>query len=137
MTLFQQILPRLNRPLARREDESGETTRDNGLMRKPVYDLKETDEAWTLTVQLPGVAKEGLELTAEEDIIRIRGDRAWRAPEGWTALYRESVDAPFELTFEHDHSIDVEKIRAELKDGVLSVTLPKVEAVAPRKIAVT
>lgn len=133
---FNQIVPRLSRSLARREDGDKSTSRDTEFALKPAYELKETDEAWGLTVQLPGVAKEGLELTAEEGTIRVRGRRAWRAPEGWTALYRESVDALFELELEHDNSVDVEKIHAELKDGVLRVSLPKAEAVKPRKIAI-
>jgi HSP20 family protein len=103
---------------------------------KPLYEEKETDEAWTLQVHLPGVAKEGLEFTAEEGLITIRGRRAWTSPESWTALYRESADAPYELVLRHDNTIDVEKIHAELKDGVLRVSLPKAEAVKPRKIAV-
>jgi len=89
-----------------------------------------------LTVQLPGVAKDGLDLTAEEGLFRVVGRRAWKQPEGWTALYRESADAPFELVLEYDNAIDVEKIHAELTDGVLRVSLPKAEAIKPRKIAV-
>lgn len=103
---------------------------------RPVYDLKETPEAWGLTVYLPGVTKEGLELTAEEGIITIRGRRQWKAPSGWTTIYRESADAAFELSLTHDNTIDVDRIHAELKDGVLRVSLPKAEAIKPRKIAV-
>jgi HSP20 family molecular chaperone IbpA len=104
---------------------------------RPVYELKETPEAWGLTAYLPGVAKEGLELTAEEGLITIRGRRQWKVPAGWTALYRESAEAPFELSLTHDNTIDVERIHAELKDGVLRVSLPKAEAIKPRKIAVS
>lgn len=136
--LFNQIVPRLTRAV-RRTDEpaaaSTATARDEFTV-KPAYEIKESAEAWGLVVNLPGVAKDGLELTVEEGLLRILGRRAWRKPEGWTQLYRESVDAPFELVLEHDNSVDVEKIRAELKDGVLRVSLPKAEAVKPRKIAI-
>ena len=50
---------------------------------------------------------------------------------------RESTGAPFELTLAHDNAIDAEKVVAELRDGVLQVSLPKHEAVKPRKIAVS
>jgi HSP20 family protein len=134
---FNQLVPRLSRSLPRREENHDDANRpDAGHTLKPVYDLKETADAWGLTVQLPGVAKSGLDLTVEEGVIRIRGTRQWRAPEDWTALYRESVDAPFALALEHDNSVDVEKIHAELKDGVLRVSLPKAEAVKPRKVAI-
>jgi HSP20 family molecular chaperone IbpA len=104
---------------------------------RPAYEVKETDDAWGVTVHLPGVAKEGLELTAEEGQLRIVGRRAWKQPEGWTTLYRESADAAFELVLTHDNVVNLDAIAAELRDGVLNVSLPKHEALKPRKIAVT
>jgi len=133
MSLFNTIVPPLARPLARRENGGA----DLGPTVKPFYEIKETDEAWGLAVYLPGVAKDGLEITAEESQLRIVGRRAWKQPEGWTALYRESTDAPYELVLAHDNAIDPEKIHAELTDGVLRASLPKAEAIKPRKIAVS
>ncbi|MBI2511652.1 MAG: Hsp20/alpha crystallin family protein [Opitutae bacterium] len=137
MTLFNQLVPRLSRAVSRRESDSGTSAAaDSDYAIKPLYELKETDEAWGLTVHLPGVAKDGLEISVEENVLSIRGRRAWAKPEAWTQLYRESVDAPFALALEPDNSVDVDQIRAELNDGVLRVSLPKAEAVKPRKIAV-
>jgi HSP20 family protein len=133
MSLIQDLVPSFTRSPARR---SGGGIRNNEPSVKPLYEVKETDEAWGLQVYLPGVAKEGLEFTAEEGLITIRGRRGWKTPAGWTALYRESADAPYELVLQHDNTIDVEKIHAELKDGVLRVSLPKAEAVKPRRITV-
>jgi len=104
---------------------------------KPVYDITETADAFGVTVKLPGVTKDNLELTVEESEVRIVGRRAWKQPEGWTALHRETVDAPFELVLAHENAIETDKIVAELRDGVLRVSLPKHEAIKPRKIAVT
>jgi HSP20 family protein len=104
---------------------------------RPRHEVKETEEAWGLQVDLPGVAIDGLEFTAEEGHVTIRGNRGWKVPPGWTMLYRESADSPYELVLQHDHSVDVDKIHAELKDGVLSVSLPKAEATKPRRITVT
>lgn len=134
MSLIDTIIPALARSPARRHAQAAA---DLGPTVKPAYEIKETDDAFGVTVQLPGVAKDGLELTAEEGQFRIVGRRAWKQPEGWTALYRESADAPFELALEHDNAIDVEKVHAELTDGVLRISLPKAEAVKPRKIAVS
>jgi HSP20 family molecular chaperone IbpA len=135
MSILQSIAPGLSRSLARREH--GAAPRREEVTVKPAYEVKETAEAWGLTAYLPGVAKEGLEITAEEGLLAIRGRRQWTAPKDWTLVYRETVDAPFELALEHDNLIDVEKIHAELKDGVLRVSLPKAEAVKPRKITVS
>jgi HSP20 family molecular chaperone IbpA len=135
MSILNQIVPRLARPFARRQ-EGDQSAAASEYTVKPAYEITESAEAWGLTTHLPGVTKEGLELTAEDGLITIRGRRAWQKPEGWTPVYRESVDAPFQLVLEHDNSVDADKIHAELKDGVLRVSLPKAEALKPRKIAV-
>jgi len=128
MSILHSIVPgSVNKPATRENTEPAV---------RPLYEARESDEAWGLTVQLPGVARSGVEITAEEGRLVIRGRRDWKAPAGWTALYRESVDTPFELALQHDNTIDVEKIHAELQDGVLRVSLPKAESIKPRKIAV-
>ena len=114
-TFFNQIVPRLSRSLGREAaPAAGATATEPEFTIKPAYEIKETAEAWGLVAHLPGVAKDGLELTAEEGLITIRGRRAWRQPEGWTAIYRESVDAPYVLTLEHDNTVNADGIHAEL-----------------------
>ncbi|HVS53022.1 MAG TPA: Hsp20/alpha crystallin family protein [Opitutaceae bacterium] len=132
MSLLDTLIPSRQRGLARRENASAEAAQT----LKPRYEIQETDDAWGLTVYLPGVAKDGLEITAEEGQLRVVGRRAWKQPKEWTAFYRESSDLAFDLALAHDNALDVEKIHAELRDGVLRVSLPKAEALKPRKIAV-
>lgn len=132
MSLLTSIIPALNRAPARAEEGKAAAP-----ALKPLYEIKETAEAYGLRVQLPGVAKDGLSITAEEDTLAIRGERGWKRPAGWTSLYRESSDLAYELVLEHDNSVDVDKIHAELRDGVLRVSLPKTEARKPRKVAVS
>jgi HSP20 family molecular chaperone IbpA len=83
------------------------------------------------------VSRDGLEITAENNELRVVGRPAWKRPDGWSLLYNEGAEVPFELALEHDNSIDLEKIHAELRDGVLRMSLPKAEALKPRKIAVS
>ncbi|HTB80102.1 MAG TPA: Hsp20/alpha crystallin family protein [Opitutaceae bacterium] len=128
MSLFNTLIPPFNRAPAQRDGSVA--------VLKPRYEVSEADAAYALTVYLPGVAKDGLELTADAGTLTITGRRGWQQPEGWTALYREASAAPFELVLEHDNTLDAEKISAELTDGVLRASLPKAEAVKPRKIAV-
>lgn len=132
MSLLNSIIPSLSRQPA----ASGGAAQSLENAIKPAYEIKETPDAFGVTVYLPGVNKDGLDVTAEDGQLRVVGRRAWRQPEGWTALYRESADAPFELVLTHDNAFDADKIVAELSDGVLRVSLPKHEAVKPRKIAV-
>jgi HSP20 family molecular chaperone IbpA len=132
MSLFTSIIPNRSRNVAR--DDDGKSA---SPAVKPLYEIKETDDAFGLTVQLPGVAKDGVSIATEEGVLTIRGERGWKQPTGWTSLYRESTDLPFELALQHDNAIDVDKIQAELRDGVLRVALPKTEASKPRKISVS
>ena len=132
MSLLTSIIPGLTRTTALGD----EATKSASPAVKPLYEVKETDEAYGLTVQLPGVAKDGVSITSEEGTLTIRGERGWKRPAGWTSLYRESSDLPFELVLQHDNTVDVDKIHAEVRDGMLRVTLPKTEARKPRKIAV-
>ena len=104
---------------------------------RPQYTVKQTPEAFTLTVALPGVAKDGVDVSVEAGEIKVTGKRAWSKPEGWRALYSESSDAGYELVLNHNDEINAEKIQAELADGILTVSIPKAEAVKPRKIQVS
>jgi HSP20 family protein len=130
----------LKNTLSRNRNQSvapSSSTDDLGPTVKPLYEVRETDDAYGVTVFLPGVSKENLEITAEAGEFRIVGRRSWTQPEGWTALYRESADAAYELSLAHDNAIDADKIAAELRDGVLRVSLPKAESLKPRKIQVS
>ena len=133
MTFLTTLLPALNRSEISRPQPAGD---DLGAILRPVHNITETPEAFGLTVELPGVAKTGLELTADDTQIRIIGRRAWTQPEGWVARHRETTDASFELVLTHDHAIEVGRIAAELRDGLLRVSLPKTEALKPRRITV-
>lgn len=134
MTLLQSIVPRFNRQTAPAPQPAADATE---ARVKPAYSIHEDDHAYSVTVQLPGVDKAGLEITAQDGELTLVGRRAWSQPAGWTALYRETPRANFALTLTHGNDIDADKISAELKDGVLKLTLPKAEAAKPRKITIS
>jgi HSP20 family molecular chaperone IbpA len=78
-----------------------------------------------------------LEITAQDGQLTIVGRRAWAPPADWTSLYRETTRANFELILTHGGDVDLDKISAELKDGILQLHLPKAEAAKPRKITIS
>lgn len=129
MSLLTSFLPAQQRA-------SVPSTARAGAVIRPHYQLQDQPEAWALTVHLPGVSKEGLEITAEDGQLRITGRPGWQRPAEWTPVHRETSDAAYELALSHDHMIDADKITAELREGVLRVSLPKPEARRPRRIAV-
>jgi HSP20 family protein len=133
MNFINTLIPSLSRsPIVK----TGQVDQDLGPTDQPHYEVKETKEAFGVTVTLPGVAKDGVEITADESTLRIVGKRAWTRPENWTEVYRETSDTTYLLELEHENAIDTEKVHAELKDGILRLSLPKTEAIKPRKIAV-
>ncbi len=135
MNAFNQIAPRLPRVFGR-NTQTTDQTNESEFTVKPAYGLRESGDGWQLMVQMPGVTKEAVEISAEANQVTIRGCRTWQKPEMWNVLHRETVDAPYELVLEHENTVDSNKIGAELKNGMLEINLPKAETLKPRKIAV-
>ena len=113
---------------------AAEYTRDNPVFT-PQFDIFETDNELVLWGDLPGVTADDLNIDFEKNELIVRGKVASRQ-EGTQHLLNEYGIGDFYRTFAIGESIDTEKISAELKNGVLTLHLPKTEAVKPRKIAV-
>ena len=101
----------------------------------PVSSVIEDGDGYMLQVEMPGVNKEGLEISVENNELTILGRRSLPTMDG-TLIHRESRPENFRRTFELDPSIDPGKISAKIEQGVVTLTLPKAEQVKPRKIAV-
>ena len=101
----------------------------------PPVNICETQDGYVLQAEMPGVNKEGLEITLEGNEIAILGHRRVEHPVGQT-LFQESYQTDFRRVFELDPAIDTSKISARMDQGVLTLTLPKSEKVKPRKITV-
>jgi len=102
----------------------------------PQVNIYETNEGYTLEADMPGVSKDGLEITLEGNELTLTGKRQQVKPTGADLLYRESEPEDFRRTFELDPAIDTTRISATINQGVLVMTLPKAEQLKPRKIVV-
>ncbi|MCG3128477.1 MAG: Spore protein SP21 [Phycisphaerae bacterium] len=102
----------------------------------PFVDIVETPEELLLLADMPGVSSEGVDVRYERGELTIRGTVKPRQEAGTRYLRREYGVGDFHRAFTIGEGIDAEKIEAELKDGVLTLHLPKVRALRPRKIAV-
>lgn len=98
--------------------------------------MNETAEGYSLELEMPGVSKEGLEISVENNELSIIGRKNGVTPEG-TVVHRESRPHNYRRAFEIDPSIDRAKISARISQGVVTLTLPKAEEVKPRRIAVS
>ena len=102
----------------------------------PPASISETADGYLLELEMPGVSKDGLEISIENNELSIIGRRSNPAIEG-TLVHRESRAHNYRRSFEIDPSIDSAKIVARMSQGVVTLTLPKAEEVKPRKITVS
>jgi HSP20 family protein len=105
-------------------------------LRKPRYSTSGTDQAYTIKVELPGVAKDSISIDFDQGVLTIQGQRKSTAPESWKPLHRELNDLGYALRLRLNSQVDEDKVSAQFADGVLTLTLPVRETAKPRQIAV-
>jgi HSP20 family protein len=113
---------------------SREETRTQGQYISPPVDIYETEEGLVVKADLPGVAKENMDIRVENNLLTIRANAAHVAP--GDPIYREYELVNFFRQFELSEKVDQSKISADLNHGVLTLNLPKAEEAKPRKIDV-
>ena len=115
-----------------RESDRGQA----GQFITPPSSVTEIADGYMLEIEMPGVKKDGLDISFENNELTITGRRSLPAVEG-TPIHRESRPENFRRVFELDPSIDAEKISAKIDQGLVTLTLPKAEHVKPSKITVS
>lgn len=102
----------------------------------PRANVDDTGAAYVLTAEVPGVTLEDLRIQATQEGLTLAGSRKLDAPQGYTVHRQERTRAEFSRGFTFPVAVDPDRASAELKDGVLKVTLPKTPEAQPRTIAV-
>src|SRR5438105_3037728 len=102
----------------------------------PPVNIFETKDGYVLEAEMPGVNKQGLEITLEGNEVTIVGRRSTESESG-EPLFRECQQTDYRRVFELDPAIDTGKVGATMEQGMLTLTLPKSERVKPRKITVS
>ena len=118
-----------------KENQAAPAQAANERFVAPEVNIFEAPDAYYLEAEMPGVGKEGLEITVEDREITLVGRRHADAVAG-QALVRERHAADYRRAFELDPVIDTAKITAKIDQGMVTMTLPKLEKVKPRKISV-
>lgn len=124
----KNIAPRSGGNVAR----SGETQ----LALRPPVDIYEDAEGITLMADMPGVSKDRLTVQVDQDTLLVEGEAQIAMPEGMEALHADVQSTRYRRGFTLSRELASDKVDANLKDGVLTIRIPKHEAVRPRKIAV-
>jgi HSP20 family protein len=119
-----------NQPTVR----GGEAEQQRAVM--PAVDVFEDASGITLLADMPGVPKDRLELKVEADTLSIEGQVVQATPEGLEAVYAEVRVPRYRRTFTLSRELDTSKVDASLKDGVLTLRIPKQAHAQPRRIEV-
>jgi HSP20 family protein len=114
--------------------EKGEEPTIRARIFAPTADIYETEHALTVHLEMPGVEKANVDVRVEGDVLNVEGRIDLSKYQGLQPLYTEYNIGHYSRGFRLSNKIDQSKISAELKDGVLSLTLPKVEEAKPRTI---
>ncbi len=103
---------------------------------RPHYSSRYDQEAWLVRVALPGVKKEDVSVTVENDLLEIAGTRNLDVPEGWRPLGNSATARDYLLRLDVGPEVDEKKISGSLEEGVLSLRLPLRDEVKPRAIEI-
>ena len=103
----------------------------------PAVDIVESPDAYTLTADLPGLTKADVNLTVEEGVLTLTGERKNEQSAGNEFGHRyERAYGKFSRSFQLGSGVETGKINAEFKNGMLTVELPKVEASKPYEVSI-
>jgi len=122
----------ITKPVERKTAETGTRPTNYALPRATI---REEKDHFLLDLEMPGVRKEDLEVTVENNELTVIGRRKDGELRG-ELVYRESRPLDYRRVFDLDPSIDAGKITAKIEQGIVKLTLPKAESVKPRKIPV-
>ena len=103
----------------------------------PYADIYETDTALTVVMEMPGVEKKDISITLENDVLRVEGRIDFSKYEGMEPVYTEYNVGHYTRSFSLSSKIDQQAIRAQMEDGVLTLTLPKAKEAQPRRITIS
>ncbi len=105
---------------------------------RPAADIRETEEAFLVEAELPGIAKDDVTVTFEDGVLSLSGERKFEEESGEGTLRRvERSYGSFTRSFRLPREVDAEAVTAAYADGVLTVTIPKTETAKPRTIEIS
>jgi HSP20 family protein len=125
------------RDLLALQDQLGQLVGSDAPGWTPAVDLYETEQAFVLTAELPGLTRDQIEIHAEESRVIIRGDRTGAQVPCEQYHRVERGHGRFSRAFVLPEPIDVEQVAADLRDGVLTLTIPKIGGRGARRVNVT
>lgn len=102
----------------------------------PHYEISHTDDVSIVRVELPGIGKDDLQISVEDNELWLEAAISEQKPDSWKPLYRETNDRSYQLRLSLGKEVNQSAISADLVDGVLKLAFPKAEETKPRAIQV-
>lgn len=103
----------------------------------PPVDIQETEEGYRLTAELPGLTKDDINITLENNVLRLAGERKFEKDVNKESYHRiERSYGGFARSFALPQQVSAEKVAAAFENGLLTITVPKAEQARPRKITI-
>lgn len=121
---------------ARQQDAVQREPRRSEIVLRPATDIFEDDDAITLQMDVPGASKERLVLQVNRDRLDVEAEVRIDMPQGMEAVYADVRSTRYQRTFNLSGQLETENIDANLRDGVLTLRIPKRPEIRPRRIEV-
>jgi HSP20 family protein len=117
-------------------DLQGEEVSNRGWM--PPVDIQETTDSYRLLAELPGLTKDDINITLENNVLRLAGERKFEKDAKKESFHRvERTYGAFSRAFSLPQQVNAEGVQAAFENGVLTIIVPKAEQAKPRKIAIS
>ncbi len=114
---------------------SREALQASGWM--PAVDIRETDDTFEFTAELPGLGKDDVTITVEDKVLTLSGERQWDEEENKNSYHRvERTYGSFSRSFTLPGTVNSEKVSAKFDNGLLTISVPKAEETKPRQIKI-
>ena len=123
-------------PPAQKTPQQSQTARGVSVFR-PLTDIREREGGVTITVEMPGVGPDDVDIELERRVLTIRGRGRVTSPEGYRRIYAEYGEGDYERSFTISEDLDAGKVKASMKNGLLILELPPAEAAKPKQIKVS
>jgi HSP20 family protein len=127
----------LNRAFNNYFSRSGEDQSGAPVLWTPSVDICETDDDITVTIEIPGMKKEDVKISLQENVLTIEGEKKQEKKESVKSYHRiERSYGTFQRSFVLPAAVKADKVAAQYKDGILFIRLPKTEAAKPKEIEI-
>ena len=103
----------------------------------PAVDIRETEDTFEFTAELPGLTKDDVNITVENKVLTLTGERKWDEEETKNSYHRvERAYGSFSRSFTLPGTVDADRVGAKFENGLLTISVPKAEEVKPRQIEI-